>query len=141
MPVMHNSPEWLKLNETVTRTETKVDSLEKALEHLANRQALQHKENTLRMDAIEVKAGELNDKVEEIYRVIARVEGAFEGARSIGKLIAWLLGVVIALQTLYVFFGPTIRRNVGLPNAVVQPQTQGEVLNHAPQSAHIPNLN
>jgi hypothetical protein len=136
MPVLHNSPEWIKLNETVTETKVKVTSLEDALKKLSREQDQRHKENVERMDAIEARAVALDDKVEEIFMAMAEVKGAFEATKSIGKLVAWLLGVIIAWQTISTFFGPMIRTHMGLPNAAKhQPEVQGHIDKYQPFTA------
>ena len=121
MPVLHNSPEWRDLNQTVTETRVKVGNLEQALERLSKIQDQRHQQNIERMEAIEERAVALDDKVEEIFLAMAEVKGAFEATKSIGKLVAWLLGIVIAWQTISTFFGPMIRSHVGLPNSENHP--------------------
>jgi hypothetical protein len=123
MPVTRDSDDWKELNKAVSR-------IDGDLRVLAEKQDRQHRENVVRMDRIEQTQQELSVDVEEINRIITRVEGAFDGVVSVGKLIAWLLGFVLLLQTINTLFGPSIRKTIGLPNANAQtPSTQGKVIN------------
>jgi hypothetical protein len=130
MPVTHDSDEWRNLTTTVTR-------IDRDLLELSKKQQRQHEENVVRMDRIEDTQQTLSTDVAEINRIITRVEGAFDGAKAIGKLIAWLLGFVLLMQSVYMLFGPNIRKSVGLPNSTsAPPAAVSRYQSSEPQSAH-----
>jgi hypothetical protein len=132
MPVTRDSDDWKNLTATVTR-------IDRDVTELAKTQSRQHTENSSRMDVIEKTQQKLSQDVAEINRIITRVEGAFDGAKAIGKVVAWLLATLIALQTINTLYGPTIRKSLNLPNAT-NTATPGAVSSNQPQSAHIPTL-
>lgn len=132
MPVRHEDADWIDLNK-------KVVQIDRDLIALGERQTRQHNENVERMKVIEATQKELQDDVAQIKEVMSEVKGVLIGVKAIGKLLAWLLGLVIALQTVNTFFGPALRRNLGLPNAQAQPTQQGQMLNKEPFNAKLPN--
>jgi hypothetical protein len=109
------SEDWNKLNATVVR-------IDRDLVGLSTKQERQHQENVVRMDRIEETQQELSKDVESvskdvaaINRIVTRVETLFNGAVYTGKLLAWLLGIIIALQTIDTLYGPAIRKTMGMP--------------------------
>jgi uncharacterized protein (UPF0335 family) len=121
MPVRHDSDEWIQLNKTVSRIDSDLRSL-------ADRQASQHSDNVKRMDRIEATQQELANDVAEIKEVMSEVKGVLIAVKTAANILKWLLGIILALQTLYMLFGPTIRKSLELPNAkVTEPGAQGKV--------------
>lgn len=134
MPVRHEDDDWIELNK-------KVVQIDRDLIALGERQTRQHNENVKRMDQLEVTQKEIQSDVAEIKEVMSEVKGVLIGVKSVGKLLAWLLGIVIALQSVYMLFGPTIRKNIGLPNANAQtPAMQGHLDKRAPFDANLPSI-
>lgn len=132
MPVRHEDADWIDLNK-------KVVQIDRDLIALGERQSRQHNENVKRMDAMEATQKEIQTDVAEIKEVMSEVKGVLIGVKAIGRVLAWLLAAVIALQTIYAFFGPTLRKNVGLPNATTtQPTTEGQLNKHDPIDANLP---
>ena len=125
MPVRHEDADWVDLNK-------KVVQIDRDLVALGERQTRQHNENVKRMDSMEATQKEIQTDVAEIKEVMSEVKGVLIGVKAIGRLLAWLLGIVIALQTINTLYGPAIRKGIGLPNANAQTPTVSTNKMHEP---------
>jgi len=106
-----------------------VSAMNRRLGDQAKQQDERHRDNQDRFRGIENQIEEVRSEVAELKSVIVEAKGVLEGLRTAAHILKWLLGVAIALQTLYMLFGPAIRRTFDLPNAkATQPTTQGKAV-------------
>jgi len=117
MPVMHDSEDWQNVVRDVATLKGDVRAIRSDLHAQTKVQDGRHADNRTRFKALEDEVKSVKTELADLKDVIIQAKGVLEGIKAAAHILKWLLGVAIALQTVYMLFGPSIRKAAHLPNA------------------------